>query len=222
MQLELVGLVVLAAAALVALSAWIWLLIRAFKVRFLWGVGIFLLPPLALLFIPSHWRRAWAPSLLLMLAAVAAAAPYGVNYYQQSFVDLGPREKIVNGEVHITLTGWDRKDYSILSQRPNTVVLQMANGDVTDQTLDYLKGMDSLRELDLNDSAVSDAALEVLAALPGLQELRLARTRITDAGFQKHLAAKESLRKLDLTGTDVKSKTKRDWKRAQADRAYLD
>ena len=26
-------------------------------------------------------------------------------------IDLGPREKMVDGERHITLTGWDRKDY---------------------------------------------------------------------------------------------------------------
>src|SRR5262245_16370300 len=134
MQLEFVGLLVLVGAALVAIVAWIWLLVRAFKVRVAWGLGIFLLPPLALLFILLHWRRAWAPTLVLLLAGTVAAVPYGVNIFQQRFVDLGPREKTVEGELHITLTGWDQQDYAILAHKPKTVVLQMANADVNDQT----------------------------------------------------------------------------------------
>ncbi len=98
----------------------------------------------------------------------------------------------------------------------------MANPNVTDETLNYLRGMDRLRELDLNDTQVSDAGLAVVAELPRLEQLRLARTNITDAGFQKYLGAKESLLKLDLTGTDVKGKTKRDWKKAKTGREYLD
>jgi hypothetical protein len=51
----------------------------------------------------------------------------------------------------------------------------------------------------------------------------LARTHITDEGFKAHLASKESLLKLDLTGTEIKGKTKRDWKNAKPDqREYVD
>jgi hypothetical protein len=34
------------------------------------------------------------------------------------------------------------------------IVLQIADADVTDQTLDHLAGMANLRELDLNDSQI--------------------------------------------------------------------
>ncbi len=103
------------------------------------------------------------------------------------------------------------------------VVLQMANPDVNDQTLGYLSGMTRLRKLDVSDSQISDAGLALIASMPLLEELYLARTHITDEGFQKHLAPKESLHKLDLTGTEIKSKTKRAWKNAQAEvREYVD
>jgi hypothetical protein len=163
-----------------------------------------------------------APLLLFLLGGAAFAAPYGINYYYQLHPVLDPREKIVDGEPHITLTGWDRTDYSFLQTRSGTIVLQMANADVTDATLDHLKGMTQLRELDLSDTAVTDAGLAVIAGLPQLRELRLARTKITDDGFTKYLAAKEALRKIDLTGTTVKGKTKRLWKQAQPGREYLD
>lgn len=222
MQLELVGLIILAAAALLATVAWIWLLVRAFKVRVAWGLGVLVLPPLALLFLLCHFRRAAAPTGLLLAAVLLGSVPYGLNYYHHHYVDLGPREKMVDGALHITLTGWDQEDYAILAQKPSVVVLQMANADVDDRTLEHLKNLRLLRELDLNGTQVTDEGLRILAELPNLQELRLARTKITDAGFQQHLAAKESLRKLDLTGTAVTGPTKRAWRKAQEGREYLD
>jgi hypothetical protein len=134
----------------------------------------------------------------------------------------GGREKQVQDELHITLTGVSAADYALLRNKPNVVVLQMANPAVNDETLLYLRGMDRLRELDLNDTKVTDEGLAVLAELPRLEELRLARTAITDAGFHKHLLGMESLNKLDLTGTKVKGKTKREWKKAKEGREYLD
>ncbi len=220
MEIETLGLYFIL-AGLLGLG-WIWLLVTAFRVRRAWGLGVLLVPPLALLFIPLHFRQVRKPLFLILLGLIVGATPYGVNFYHQHFVHLGPREKIVDGELHITLTGWDEKDYSILRYRPSVVVLQMANADVDDQTLTYLDGMEKLRELDLNGTQISDEGLALLARLPALEELRLARTRISDDGFQKHLAAKTSLKKLDLTGTTVKGKTKREWKKAQDGRAYVD
>jgi hypothetical protein len=200
----------------------IWLLIIAFKERTAWGVALLLFPPAALVFIPRHWRRSWRPLLLLVVGGWVAAAPYLVNYYHERYVDLGPWQKQVNGELHLTLTGWDRQDYSILQSKPTTVVLQMANPDVTDGTLVYLKGMKQLRELDLNDTQVTDEGLAVLAGLPALEELRLRGTKITDEGFKKYLSGKASLHKLDLRKTQVKGKTKREWKKAKEGRELLD
>jgi hypothetical protein len=82
--------------------------------------------------------------------------------------------------------------------------------------------MDRLRELDLNDTQVTDQGLTFVAGLPRLEELRLARTKISDEGFRQYLEAKGSLIKLDLTGTKVKGKSKREWKKSKPGRDYLD
>ena len=100
-------------------------------------------------------------------------------------------------------------------------VLQMANPDVNDQSLESLKGMKLLRELDLNGSQVTDAGLEILKELPALTALRLARTKITDKGFRSTLFAKESLMQLDLRGTGVSRETIQDWRDAKPGRRVL-
>ena len=124
-------------------------------------------------------------------------------------LDLGPRDKLVDGQRHLTLTGWDRKDYSVLRLKPDVVVLQMANPDVTDQSLEPLKEMKALQELDLSGTQVTDAGLKILKDLPALTRLRLARTKITDQGFHDALFAKDSLMQLDLRGTHVSHETVR-------------
>ncbi len=222
MSQETIGFYLLLLGVALAAIGWFWLLVTAFKVRFLWGASVLLLPPVALLFLLRHGRRSLQPLGVLLLAGVVIAIPYGINAYQRYFPDLGPREKIVEGELHLTLTGWDRKDYSVLQAKRNAVVLQMANADVDDHTLAYLQDLHQLRELDISDTQVSDDGLRLLAELPQLAELRLARTRITDEGFRQYLSEKPSLRKLDLTGTAVLGKTKRAWKNAQPGRDYLD
>lgn len=206
----------LVGAGLVVLGD-LWLLIRAFKTHVLWGLAILLLPPLILIFVFRHFGRAARPLALMLIGGLIVGGTYGVNYYYTHFVDLGPREKIVDGELHITLTGWDGTDYGILKARPQTVVLQMANADVTDQVLENLRGMDQLRELDLNDTQVTDQGLRTLAALPRLEILRLRKTAITDQGFRDYLAEKDSLKELDLRETKVASKTLREWKEQDKD-----
>jgi hypothetical protein len=221
-MLEQYAFFVLLAGLAVGAIGYFWLVIAAFKVSKLWGFGVLLLPPLAFVFVPTHFRKSIAPLFVLLISGVLLGAPYAFNYYNEQFADLEPRERIVNGELHLTLTGWGVADYSFLEKKHAAVVLQMANPDVTDQTLSYLRGMEQLRELDLNDTQVTDDGLRVVAGLPRLEELRLARTKISDEGFRKLLSAKESLVKLDLTGTKVKGKSKREWKKAKAGRDYLE
>jgi hypothetical protein len=228
-MLEEYGFFVLIAGVVVAIAGWIWLVRAAFKESKQWGYGVLLLPvvPHVIVFVLTHLRRSRGPLLVLLLAGMLLGAPYAANYYHEKFMHLGPREKIVKTkddkkERHFTLTGWDESNYSFLQTKPDTVVLQMANPNVTDETLNYLRGMDQLRELDLSDTQVTDEGLAVVAGLPRLEDLRMARTKITDAGFQKYLGAKESLLKLDLTGTDVKGKTKREWKKAKPGRECLE
>jgi Leucine Rich repeat len=221
-MLEQYGLYFLLAGLVLGVIGWIWLVVAAFKVGFLWGL-CGLIPPLGLLFIARHYRRARGPFFVLLLAALVFATPFGMNFYAQHFIKLGPHERVVDGELRITLTGLKDFDYSKIEARRDAAVLQMANEDVNDETLEYLKGMDRLYSLDLNGTRVTDKGLAIVASLPRLRELRLARTKITDEGFKKYLASKESLLKLDLTGTDVKGKTKRDWKKEKPrERDFVD
>jgi hypothetical protein len=222
-MLESYAFYVVAAAAAIGLLGFFWLVARAFGTRVWWGLGVLFIPPLGALFIVRHFKRAVGPSMALCLAAVLAAAPYAVSYYERHFVPAKPFEQLVKGESRLTITGLKDFDYSTLQSKPGLVVLQMANPDVDDHTLTFLTSMDQLRTLDVSNSQITDEGLRTLAALPNLQDIYLARTHITDEGFKQHLAPKESLLKLDLTGTEIKGKTKRDWKNAKPDqREYVD
>ena len=168
-----------------------------FEISFYVGmilVGLAALLLLKVLF-QRQVRKAVFPLGLFVLGGTLVIGPAIVS--RNMAVDLGPREKIVNNERHITLTGWDGDDYSMLREKLDTVVLQMANGDVTDATLDYLAPMKNLRELDLNDSAVGDEGLKTLSQLSSLETLRLRGTSISDAGFQQHLLGMAGLKRLD-------------------------
>jgi len=203
----------------IALLAWIWLIVRAFRMRRAWGFGSLVVPPVGLIFAARHPRKGIAPLGLVLLSLLLAAVPALYTIFVK--LDLKSRDKMVSGQRHLTLTGWDRKDYSLLKFNPDVVVLQMANPDVTDQTLEALRGMQELQELDLNGTQVSDAGLNVLRDLPALAALRLARTRITDKGFHDALFSKSSLMKLDLSNTQVSRETVQAWRDAKPGRRAL-
>lgn len=221
-MLEQYGFFMLVAAGVLGVIGWIWLVVRAFRQRLRWGLSVLFIPPVAILFVGLYYRKTIGPLILLLVALLLGATPYGLSYYERHFVPLKPFEQVVDGERRITLTGLQNFDYATLKESPDIVVLQMANPDVNDATLEYLQGMSRLRKLDVADSQITDHGLRLLITLPRLEELYLGRTKITDAGFQEHLSPKESLMKLDLTGTQVKGKTKRDWKKAKPDREYVD
>ncbi len=202
------------------LVATLWTWIVAWRVSWKWGLGLTLFFPAAAVFIPKHLSRLRIPVALLVLSALLIGVPFALNAVINK-IDLGPRERIVDGQRHITLTGWDQHEYSILSQRPDVVVLQMANADVTDETMSRLRTLTQLEELDLNDTQITDAALVTLAELPKLARLRLRGTKITDDGFRRHLAGRDSLVELDVRDTAVASKTLREWKKANENRKYL-
>jgi hypothetical protein len=166
-----------------------------------------------------HWHRGLVPMMLIGIGLIVTGFPPAYRLLVP--IGLGPREKIVDGQRHLTLTGWDRADYSFLGSKHDVAVLQMANPDVTDQTLELLRGMDNLKDLDLNNTRVTDAGLRILKDLPVLNTLRLKNTRITDRGFQESLAAKESLQQLDLTGTQVSRETAQAWRLAKNGRHVM-
>jgi hypothetical protein len=199
--------------------AWIWLLVRAFRERRAWGWTSLFLPPAGLAFAARHPRRGAAPLILLVLAVLVATVP--AVYILCVQVDLGPRDKNVGGKRHVTLTGWDRDDYSVLRLLPDVSVLQMANADVTDHVVENLRGMKNLEELDLNGTQVTDVGLGIIRELPVLATLRLARTKITDKGFRDFLATKESLMQLDLQHTQVGRDTVKTWRAGKPDRKPL-
>jgi hypothetical protein len=166
-----------------------------------------------------HWRKGLAPLMLIGIGLIVTGFPPAYRLLVP--IDLGPRERIVNGQRHLTLTGWDRDDYTFLGSKHDVAVLQMANPNVTDRTLELLKGMEILKDLDLNNTHVTDEGLEILKDLPALNTLRLKNTEITDQGFQKTLATKESLQQLDLTGTKVSQETAQAWRQAKSGRHVL-
>ncbi len=155
-------------------------------------------------------RRLVPPIFMLMVAIALVAGPAVIS--RTMTVSLGKIERIVDGERHIMLNGWDGDSYTFLRTVPDAVVLQMANADVTDETLDVLANMPKLRELDLNDSSVTDLGLAKLAKLPSLETLRLRGTKITDEGFRQHLMESSTLKQLDLRETAVTLEIVEQWK----------
>jgi hypothetical protein len=198
--------------------------LAGFRTRVAWGVSLLIFPPAVIPFFLTNARRVVGPSLLLGTGGILIAAPFAANALSPFFVDLGPLENRVNGELHLTLTGWNRapEEYvAVLRARPQTVVLQMANADVDDPVLKTVASLKNLRELDLNGAQVTDVGLAELASLPSLQILRLRDTKITDEGFQTHLFPLENLKELDLRGTGVSSAALRTWKAAKSGRKEL-
>ncbi len=219
---EQYGYWVLLAGLILTLVGLLWLVIRAFRVSLAWGLGCLAFPPVAFPFALRHPARAKWPFCIMLLGLALAGGTIAINRLVVNRLSLGPREKVVDGEVHITLTGWNQNDYSPLAQKKNAVVLQMANPDVTDETIDFLLDMAQLRELDLNDTRITDQGLRKLATLPALRILRLRGTGVTNEGFVEFLGPMNSLVEVDARETAISSKTLREWKAGNKDeRKYL-
>jgi len=180
---------------------------------------------LAVAFGRRQARRLLVPLALLGGGLVVGAVPFAAQTVYLRLVGLGERERLIDGARAITLTGWDRDDYSILATKPDVAILEMGNPDVTDQTLELLTEHAALRELTLNDSDVSDAGLATLARLPALETLRIARTRVTPEGLRRFLdAPPPNLRQIDVSGNDIPTAILRQWKNAAgptAERRYV-
>jgi hypothetical protein len=202
-----------------AALAWIWLLVRAFRAHRGWGLGSLLFAPLGFVFAGRYPRKGAIPLGLFLICLLVAATP--AIYTLTVPPDKNAHERDVGGEKRLTLTDSDPKTAPDLKQKQDVAVLQMANADVNDQSLESLREMKSLRELDLNGTQVTDAGLEVLKELPALAALRLARTKITDKGFRSALFAKESLMQLDLRNTAVSPETIRAWREAKPGRRVV-
>lgn len=177
-------------------------------------------------------RRLLNPALLLAVGLVIGAVPFASQRAYRAIHGLAERERIIDGERALTLTGWDRSDYSILATRPDVAILEMSNPDVTDETLAVLRDLPRLKELSLDGSAVTDRGLAALSVLPALESLRVARTKITPEGVAAFLASPPpKLRQIDVSGNGIPSEILRAWKEAgkgnsprdasQGDRRYV-
>ncbi|MEI7861822.1 MAG: hypothetical protein WCJ21_04295 [Planctomycetota bacterium] len=181
------------------------------------GVGLlgFLWRSLQVVLRRSAVSRLVRPLVLLTAGLAVGLAPF---VYQQAYLavfGLGERERIIDGQRALTLTGWDRGDYSLLRDKSDVGILEMGNADVTDDTLRLLDGFAKLQELTLNDSKITDAGLEILKTLPSLETLRLARTGITAEGVSAFLASPPPLlRQIDVSGNGIPTSILRRWKNA--------
>jgi hypothetical protein len=152
--------------------------------------------------------RIW-PAILISVGIIGLTLPAAITRFAP--VDLGPHDVRVEGERCITLTGWDQKDYSVLARIPDAAVLQMANDDVTDETLLHLRSMKLLRELDIAGAQVTDSGLKQLEGLVTLEKLVLSRTKITDAGLKPLLDKLPRLKQLDVRETSITPAVLRPW-----------
>lgn len=187
------------------------------------GLLLFVVQTIALRLLRASPERVWTlriwPAVLVAVGIIGLTLPAAVT--RLAPIDLGQHEARVDGERHVTLTGWDQTDYSILARMPIVVVLQMANPDVTDQTLGYLSELKSLCELDVAGSQIMDAGLANLTGLTKLQKLIVSRTKVTDSGLGPLLEKLPELKQLDVRETGVTPAVLRPWLKAKEGRRAL-
>lgn len=220
MNLENLFIYALLGGVALVLLGHVLMIIMAMRQSTSWGLGVLFLPPLGgLAFLVKHTRRALVPLGIMLAGAILIGTAYVPALIG------GPKKAPVvryeRDDVQLTVTGAEQFDYAQLAEYPHLAMLQMANADVTDTTLEHLRRMSKLKNLDLSNTQITDAGLAVIQELPALEELRLARTAITDAGFRKHLMAMPTLMKLDLTGTAVSKETVQEWRKAKPGRRAL-
>jgi hypothetical protein len=171
-----------------------------------------------------RWPRSRWPLRLFLAGIALTAAPFAYTHLIEPIIFhyfRPPYIATVDGEIHVTLTGIPNYDYAKLSRFQDAAVLQMANPDVTDETLKRLGAFTQLKELDLDDTSITDAGLAELRDCSRLERLRLKNTKITDAGFRAHLLDRDSLMEIDVRDTAVASKTLREWKKQKEGRKFL-
>lgn len=196
---EQIGVVLIFAGLLAASVGLVWLLGRG----------------LAVLLGRRQGRQLLVPLAMIGAGLLVGAAPFASQHVYLRIVGLGERERMLDGELALNLTGWDRDGYAILAEKPDVVILEMGNPDVTDETLALLLDLPNLRELTLNDTAVTDSGLATLARLPALETLRIARTKVTPEGLRRFLdAPPQKLSQLDVSGNGIPATILRQWKNA--------
>jgi Leucine-rich repeat (LRR) protein len=96
----------------------------------------------------------------------------------------------------------DAGDLARLAEMARLKILNLAGTDISDETLENVRGLTSLERLDLSDTRISDKGIARLKGLARLQTLQLARTRITGAALES-LTADHNLTELSLAETQI-------------------
>src|SRR5262245_43154542 len=96
-------------------------------------IGGLVVAGLGLLWLIAKGQKPLVPLLVMLLGLLIAITPTALPYFCP--IEIVERDKVVNGERHLNLTGWDQKDYGSLRDKSDAVVLQMANPDITDATI---------------------------------------------------------------------------------------
>ena len=223
---ELFGVGVIFLGTLLGFVGTLWLIRNAYRTRRWLGVLLALTFFLgtALIYGLICFRQNKRPLMLVLAGMIIGAIPFAGGHAFEFVFGVGERERIIDGERYLTLTGWDRTDYfMILSLKKDVVVLELGNPDVTDQTLTPLSEMPRLKELTLNDTMVTDAGLVFLRKLPALERLRLARTKVTKEGIAAFLAEPPpKLKHIDVSGNSIPASALRKWKNADPEhRRYV-
>ena len=222
---EVVGVGLLFGGLLLLVAGLLWLIAQAYRSRGIFFAALLVLttPVGPLLYGLIHFSKSLKPLILILAGLLIGAVPFAFSHGLELLMGLGERERMIAGERHLVLTGWDRPDYSILSSRSDVVVLEMANPNVDDETLNLLLPLVKLRELTLNDSVISDEGLQFLRQLPALESLRVARTKITKDGVVEFLADPPAkLKELDVSGNSIPASALRKWKNQEPEtRRYV-
>ncbi|MEJ7590208.1 MAG: hypothetical protein WKF77_01530 [Planctomycetaceae bacterium] len=135
---ELFGVFVILLGALLLFVGTLWLIRNAYRSRpclaVLLAVTAFLGTPLIYGLI--CFRQNKRPLMLVLAGMIIGAIPFAAEHAYEFVFGLGERERVIDGERYLTLTGWDRKDYAtVLSRKRDVAVLELGNSDVTDETL---------------------------------------------------------------------------------------
>ena len=200
-----------------------------FNLIILAELGALLALPLLIFGWQTLRKSSRKPAWIMILGWVLLATAFGTNRLLPRLLPRGPHENIVDGQLHLTLTGWNGKNYDLLRYRQNAVVLQMANPDVTDETVKLLlpdplvgdEGMKDLIELDLGHSRVTDQGLIYLQSLPKLAKLKINDTKITPEGVKAFLNTKTGMLEIDVRGLQVDNDFLWEWKQAKEGRQVV-
>jgi hypothetical protein len=88
------------------------------------------------------------------------------------------------------------------NERGEIVAIDVANTPFSDEEMQYLDQLPTLRELHLAGTLITDSGMAHVARLPQLEELYLAKTSVGDAGLA-HISGLVRLRAINLYGTQI-------------------